>query len=310
MAVLCVNAIAQDYPNRPIRFISPFPAGSGVDIAARIIGQEMTERWGKPVVVDNRSGASGIIGAEIAARSTPDGYTLIMGNVSTHAININVMKKLPYHPVKDFAPITLVAVLPEILLVHPSVPASSIKELIALAKAKPGQLTFGSAGNWTGPHMESERLKLLAGIDIVHVPYKGSAAALTDLLGGRITMYFTNMLSAAPYIQSGKLRALGVSGAKRSIAAPDVPTIAEAGVPGYEEYNWYGVLAPAGTPKNVVGKLNQTIVQILKTPEMNDRLTKQGLDVVADSPQEFARFIQQQIEKYAKLIRDSGLNVE
>lgn len=304
------SAFAQTYPARPIRYVVPFPAGGGVDIVARLVGQKLSEYWGQQVVIDNRGGAGGIIGAEIVARAAPNGYTIIMGNVATHALNPVLFRKLPYDPVKDFAPVTLVAMIPGILLLHPAVPANSVKELIALAKAKPGQLTYGSAGNGTPPQLSAELFKSLAGVNIIHVAYKGGAPGLTDLMGGQITMYFSNIVAGVPLVQSGKLKALGVTSNKRSKIMPQLPTIAEAGLPGYEDFNWYGVLAPAVTPASVIEKLHRAIVQILGTPEVGNWLAQQGADVVANSPDEFGQFIRKEIAKYAKIVRESGINVE
>jgi tripartite-type tricarboxylate transporter receptor subunit TctC len=298
------------YPERPIRMVVPFPAGGGVDVVSRILAQEMTQRIGQQVIVDNRAGASGIVGTELVAKATPDGYTVLMGNVATHAVNVSLVRKLSYHPLKDFAPVTRVAVVHEILVVHPSVPATSVKELIALARSRPGQLTFGSAGNGTPPHLAGELFKSLAGVNILHVPYKGTPPALADLLGGQITMIFSNLLSALPLVRSGKLRALGVSSQKRSAVAPDVPTIAESGLPGYQKNSWYGVLAPAGTPAGTVAKLNQAIVQALENPATRAHLAGQGAEIETGSPEEFRRFIESEIERYATIIRNSGLRID
>jgi len=308
--LLPLASLGQQYPQRPVRLISPFPAGSGVDIVSRLVGQHLTEKWRVQLIVDNRPGATGIIGTSIAANATPDGYTLLMGNLATHAVNVNLYRKLPYDPVTDFVPITLVATVPEVLVVHASFPAESIKELIALAKAKPGHLTFGTSGIGSSPHVETELLKAMAKIDMVHVPYKGSALALTDLLSARIDMYISNPLTAMPHLKTGKLKALGVTGAKRSIALPDVPTIAEAGVPGYEAYNWYGILAPKGVPKAIVTSLNNDIVTILKNPQVNEKLTKEGAQVVASTPTEFASFIESEIKKIAKVVTRGALTLD
>jgi tripartite-type tricarboxylate transporter receptor subunit TctC len=304
------DAAARAYPEHPIRLVVPFPPGGGVDVVTRILALEMTEKTGQQVVVDNRAGAGGIIGTEIVAKSAADGYTLLMGNVATHAVNVNLHKKLPYDPLKDFAPVSRVAEVPEILVVHPSVPANSINELIALAKSKPGQLTFGSAGNGTPPHLAAELFKSMAGVNILHVPYKGTPPALADLLGGQITMIFSNILSALPLVKSGKLKALGVTSLKRSSVAPNVPTISESGLQGYQENSWYGVLAPAGTPAHVIAKLNGAIVQSLKVPAVLDRLAQQGAEINSSSPAEFREFIRAEIDKYAKIIKSSGVRIE
>ena len=310
LAIAASAASAQHYPARPVRLIAPFPAGGGVDIVARQIAQRLSERWGEQVVVDNRPGATGIIGTELAAQSTPDGYTIVMGNVATHAVNVSLHSKLPYDPVKDFAPITLVARVPEMLVVNPSMPAKSVKDLIALAKSRPKQLTFGSAGAGSPPHLAGELFQVLANVQLVHVPYKGSSPALIDLMGGQIDMYFSNILSAMVHVKSGKLRALGVTSAKRSVVAPDVPTIAEAGLPGYEEYNWYGLLAPRGTPKAILDKLHSDVVAVVHSRELEERMTRDGAEVIGSTPQEFAKFIKSETDKYARVIKKRGLRVD
>lgn len=307
---MAVSAADDIYPSRPVRLIAPFSAGGGVDIVARLVAQRLSEKWGQQVVVDNRTGATGIIGTDLAAHATPDGYTLLMGNAATHAVNVSLFKKLPYDALRDFVPITLVGRVPEMLVVHPALPAASVQELIALAKAKPGELTFGSAGSGSPPHLAGELFQSLAKIRLVHIPYKGSAPALTDLIAGQINMYFSNILSAVPYVKGGRLRGLGVTGAKRSIVAPDIPAIAEAGLPGYEDYNWYGVLAPKGTPEAIVDKLHTDIVQVVKSRDVEERLTKDGAEVIANTPAEFAKFIREEIQKYARIIKQSGLRTE
>jgi tripartite-type tricarboxylate transporter receptor subunit TctC len=303
-------AMAQAFPSRPVRLIAPFPAGGGVDIVARQLAQKLTDKWGEQVVVDNRAGATGIIGTDIAAHANPDGYTMIMGNVATHAVNVSLYKKLPYDPEKDFAPITLVARVPEVLVVHPSLPAKSVKELIALAAKKPGALTVGSAGYGSPPHLAAELFQLLANVQFVHVPYKGSTPALVDLIGGQINLYFSNILSATPHVRSGRLRALGVTSAKRSVVLPEVPTIAEAGVPKYVEYNWYGMLAPRGVPKAVLAKLHSDVVGALHAPDVEQKLVRNGAEVIGNTPQEFARFIHSEIRKYANVVKQRGLKAQ
>ncbi len=302
--------LAGAYPLRPIRFVVPFPAGGGVDIVTRILAKEMAEKLGQQVVVDNRAGASGVIGTQIVANSSPDGYTLLMGNVATHAVNVNLFKKLPYDPLKDFAPICLVARVPGILLVHPSVPANSIQELIALAKSKPGQLVYGSAGNGTPTHLAAELFKSLAGVNIVHIPYKGTPPALADLIGGQITMMFSNIVSGLPMVKAGKAKGLGVTSLKRASIAPDIPAISESGLPGFQEESWYGALAPLGTPLAVVARLNATIMQVLNSPAILDRFVQQGAEIVPGSPGEFREFIRSEILKYARIVKDSGLRIE
>ncbi len=301
---------AQTYPSKPIRMIVPFPPGGTTDILARAIGAELTKAWGQPVVIENRPGAGGNIGSEAVAKSPGDGYTLLMGTVGTHGINPSLYKKMPYDAVKDFAPVTLVALVPNILVVHPSVPAKSVAELIALAKKQPGKLTYASSGNGTSIHLSGALFESLAGVQMVHVPYKGSAPAVTDLLGGQVNMMFDNMPSALPHVKAGKLRALGVTSAKRSPAVPDVPTIAEAGVKGYEASSWFGVLAPATTPKDIVAKLNAEIAKSLGTPEMKEKLSSQGAEPVGNTPEQFGAFIRAEIDKWAKVVKASGATVD
>jgi len=310
LALSSLAAAADSYPSRPVRLIAPFSAGGGVDIVARYLALKLTEKWGQQVVVDNRTGATGIIGTEIAAHSPPDGYTLILGNAATHAVNVSLFKKLPYDAVKDFAPVTLIGRVPEMLVVHPALPAANVRELIALAKAKPGELAFGSAGAGSPPHLAGELFQFLAKVKLVHVPYKGSAPALADLIGGQISMYFSNILSAVPFVKSGRLRGLGVTSEKRSVVAPEIPTIAESGLPGYEDYNWYGILAPKGTPRAILTQLHADIVQVVRGRDMEERLTKDGAEVIASTPDEFARFIREEIDRYARIVKTSGLRAE
>jgi tripartite-type tricarboxylate transporter receptor subunit TctC len=298
------------YPERAIRLVCPFPAGGGVDIVSRIVAAGLSEAIGQQVVVENRTGASGIVGTEFVANAAPDGYTLVMGNVATHAVNVSLFKKLSYDPLKDFAPISRVAELPEVLLIHPSVPARSVKELIAFAKARPGELTYGSAGSGTPTHLAAELFKSMAGVNIVHVPYKGTPPAMIDLMAGQVTMIFSNILSALPPVKAGKLRALGVSSLKRARAAPDIPTISESGLPGFYENSWYGVLAPAGTPAAVVSRLNAAVVQTLKTPAVAERIAQQGAEVTPSTPGEFRDFMRSEIERYGKIVKASGLRVD
>ncbi len=306
---LAVPAQAQDYPVKPIRLIVPFAAGGPMDIMSRAVADKLTSAWGQQVVVDNRGGAGGSIGTEIAARAAPDGYSLLTGHIGTHAVNVSLYRKLGYDPVRDFAPITLMATLPLGLFVHQSVPAKSVRELIAYAKARPGQLNFASAGSGGPTHMAGEMLKAMAGIDIVHVPYKGNAAALNDLIAGQAQMMFSNLLTAMPHVRSGRLRAIAISSAKRSPQAPDLPTVAESGVPGYDILPWYGVLAPAGTPRAIVNKLNREIRAILEAPEMKSRFMAQGIDLATSTPEDFGRLIRTEIPKWRKVVKDSGASV-
>jgi tripartite-type tricarboxylate transporter receptor subunit TctC len=297
---------SQDYPTRPIRLIVPFAPGGPTDIMSRAISERITSRLGQPLVVDNRPGAGGGIGSELAARSAPDGYTMLLGHIGTHAINASLYQKLGYDPVRDFAPITMIATLPLGLWVNASVPAASVNELVALAKAKPGSINFGSAGSGGPTHMAGEMLKAMARIKIVHVPYKGNAAALTDLVAGRVQMMFSNLLTAGPHARAGKLRGLAVSSARRSSQAPELPTVAESGVPGYDITPWYGVLFPAGTPRAIVLRLNQEIGGILTTPEVAERFRAQGVDFVTSTPEAFGALIKSEIPKWRKVVKESG----
>jgi tripartite-type tricarboxylate transporter receptor subunit TctC len=305
--MLACGATAQNYPNRPIRVVVVSTPGGSVDTMARTIGPKLAEKWGQQVIVDNRPGAGGAIAAEIVSRSAPDGYTLIMGTVASFATNVSLRRKLPYDPVRDFVPISLVATQNLMLLVHPSVPAKSVKELVALAKKQPEALSFASAGNGTGGHLSGELFKMLAGVQLLHVPYKGVAPAIIDVVSGQVTMTFASILSSLPQVKAGKLRALAVTGSQRSPAAPQLPTMVEAGVKAYESATWYGLLAPAATPPDIVSKLNTEVVAILKNPEMHDRLSKEGADPVGNTSAEFGRFIQSEIDKWRKVIQAAGI---
>lgn len=297
---------AANYPSRPIRLIVPFAPGGPMDIMSRAIGESLTQRLGQQVVVDNRGGAGGSIGTEIAARATPDGHTLLTGHIGTHAVNASLYPALGYDPVRDFAPVTLIATLPLGLFVNAALPAGSVQELIALARAKPGSINFASAGAGGPTHMAGEMLKTMARIEIVHVPYKGNAAALSDLVAGRVHMMFSNLLTAMPHARAGKLRALAVSSARRSPQVPELPTVAEAGVPGYDITPWYGVFAPAGTPRAIVARLNREIGAILNAPDMKERFRAQGVDLVSSTPEEFAALIRSEIPKWRKVVQESG----
>jgi tripartite-type tricarboxylate transporter receptor subunit TctC len=299
----------QEYPTKPIRLIVPFAAGGPMDIMSRALGERLTAILAQQVVVDNRGGAGGSIGAEIVARSAPDGYTLLTGHIGTHAINVSLYPKLGYDPVKDFAPVSMIATLPLGLFVNASVPAKSVGELIALAKSGPGQINFASAGSGGPTHMAGEMFKATAGIDIVHVPYKGNAAALADLVAGRVQMMFSNLLTATPHVKAGRLRAIAISSAKRSPQAPDLPTISESGVPGYDLTPWYGIFAPAGTPKAIVTRLNREVGQILNASDMKERFRTQGVDLVTSTPEEFASLIRREIPKWREVVKKSGARV-
>lgn len=310
ISFLPVTVLAEVYPSKPIRIVAPFPPGGPADILSRIIGHKLSQSWGQQVIVDNRPGAGGNIGADLVAKAAPDGYTLLLGFVGTHAINASLYAKMPYDNVKDFEPVSQVAAVTIVLVVHPSVPASSIKELIALAKSKPGQLTFGSPGNGTPQHLAGQLFNTMAGVDMLHVPYKGAVPALTDLLGGQVSMIFSSMPPALPLVKTGKLRALGVTSATRSPAAPDISTISESGIPGYEVKNWYGIFAPRGTPKEIVSKLNAEIVKILNMPDVKESLAVQGAEPVSGTPEQFAAYIKEETEKWAKIVKYSGARLD
>ncbi|ABF10851.1 tripartite tricarboxylate transporter substrate binding protein [Cupriavidus metallidurans] len=296
------------YPSKPIRMVVGFPSGGAPDILARIFSEKIS--LGQPVVVDNKPGAGGNIGAETVARSAPDGYTLALGTVGTHSINGALYSKMPYDMVKDFTPVILLASTPNVLVVHPSVPAKNVQELIALAKAKPGQLTFGTPGIGTSLHVAGELFNTMAGTKIEHVPYKGRAMAIPDLLGGHITMMFDNLPSALPVVKEGKLRALGVTSAQRSTSAPDIPTIAEQGLPGYEATSWFAVFVPAHTPKEIVAKLNAEMNRIFTLPDVQTKLKTLGLDPILGTPEKLAEYQRSEIAKWAKVVKDSGAKAD
>jgi tripartite-type tricarboxylate transporter receptor subunit TctC len=310
-AALSAPGFAQlPYPNRPVRILVPFPAGAGVDIVARMLGQPLTDVWGQAAVVDNRPGAGGTIACELAAKAAPDGYTLLLGNISTFAMAPSLYKKVNYDPVKSFAPITLIDTSSNVLVAHPSVPATSTQALIALAKAKPGQINYASAGSGTSPHLAAELFKTMAGVDLVHVPYKGSPQALTDLLGGQTQLMFASLVSALPHIRQARLRALGVTSSKRTAALPEVPTIGESGLRGYDVSVWMGIVAPAGTPPAVIAQLNRQIAAILQLPDIRERLAVQGLEAISNSPAEFGNYIASEVRKWSSVIRDARVTAD
>jgi tripartite-type tricarboxylate transporter receptor subunit TctC len=304
-----VRAAEANYPERPVRVIVTFPPGGGTDIVARMIFQKVAERTGGAFIIDNRGGAGGTIGTEFAAKAPPDGYTIVVVSGS-HTINPSLYKKLAYDTVRDFAPISMLVTGPGLLVVHPSLPAHSVKELVAVAKSRPGELLYASAGNGTPPHLAAELFKMMAGIEIVHVPYKGNAQAMTDLIAGQVSLSFPTGPSALPHVQAHKLRALGVTGAKRAAGWPEIPTIAEAGVPGFEASAWYGVLAPAGTPAAIAGKLQNEIHVALRAPDVVDRLIAQGLEPAANTQDEFARFIAMELAKWGKVIAAARVKLD
>jgi tripartite-type tricarboxylate transporter receptor subunit TctC len=299
---------AQNYPVKPVRIVVPFAPGGSNDIVARVIGQKLTETWGQQVIVENRPGGGTVIGTDVVAKSAPDGYTLLMVSPS-HSTNPTLVKKLPFDTLRDLAPVILVAHSSNVLLAHPSLPARSVKELIALAKARPDQITFGSGGNGTSTHLSGELLAQRAGVRMVHVPYKGAAPALLALVGGQVTWIFSNAIPSVPHLRSGRLRALGVTGAQRNPVLPDVPTLA-ATLPGFEVYSWYGVAAQGATPKDLVARLNRDIARVLESSDMRSRIAAEGAEVKGGSPEEFAAFLRAEIEKWAKVIKAAGIKLE
>jgi tripartite-type tricarboxylate transporter receptor subunit TctC len=305
-----LTATAQAYPAKPITIIVPFSAGGTTDILARVIGQALNKELGQSVIVDNRAGAGGNIGGALAAKAAADGYTLFMGTVGTHAINQSLYKKMPFDPVKDFAPLTRVAMVPNLLVANPAKPYKSVQELIAFAKANRGKVNFGSSGSGSSIHLSGELFNALARVDMVHVPYKGSAPAVSDLLGGQIDIMFDNLPSAIQHVRAGKLRPLAVTTAKRSPELPDVPTIAEAGVPGYEATSWFGMFAPAATPAPVVAKLNAALVKVLADPEVKKKLAEPGAEPYSEKPEQFAEFIRKETAKWSKVVKDSGASAD
>jgi tripartite-type tricarboxylate transporter receptor subunit TctC len=308
--VLAGGAWAQAYPTKPIRLVVPFPAAGTTDILAREVAQRLSVSFGQSVVVDNRPGAAGNIGSDIVAKSAPDGYTLLMGTVGTHAINPSLYAKMPYNHVKDFVPIVLVAGVPNILEVTPSLPVNSVADLIKLAKEKPGQLNFASSGSGTSIHLSGELFKTMTGVDMMHVPYKGSAPALTDLMGGQVQLMFDNLPSSLAQIKAGKLRAIAVTSAQRSPALPNIPTIAESGLPGFEASSWFGLLAPAGTPAAIVARINADVNQWLQTAEAKEKLLAQGAIPAGGTPEQFGAHIRAETEKWAKVVKVSGAKVD
>jgi tripartite-type tricarboxylate transporter receptor subunit TctC len=308
-SMLCMPAWAQTYPAKPIRVVVPYPPGGSGTIIARILGDRLTQAWGQQVLVDSRPGASGMIGAELVAKSAPDGYTLLAGYTSEVAINVSLFRKMAYHPLKDFAPVALTGVVPMILLVHPSVPAKSVKDLMELARRRPGDMTYASAGAGSPAHLAHELLNRSAKVSMVHVPYKGAAPALVDLLGGHVFVYFSGMPPAMPHVQAGKLRGLAVSTAKRSAAAPDIPAVAET-VSGFDVPTWFSLLAPAGTPRDIVAKLNAETVRSLNDSAVKPKLAALGAETSTMNVEEFTAFLKSEVEKYARIVKESGAKVD
>ena len=299
----------QDYPNKPVRIIVPFPAGGTTDILTRAIGQKLSEEWKQPVVVDNRPGGGANIGAEQAMRAPADGYTLFMAS-TIHSINASLYPAMTYDPVKDFTPITLVAETAQVLVIHPSVPANNLKEFVALVKANPGKYNYSSAGNGSQPHLAAELFKSMTGTNLVHVPYKGGPPAMTDLVAGHVSASFATAPSAVPNVKSGKIKALGVSTTKRIPALPDVPTIAEAGVPGYEAIGYFGLVGPPGLPPAIVQKVNAAVARILKDPAMAKYLSEQGAEPITSTPAEYAALIRDEVGKWGKVVKESGAKID
>ena len=298
------------FPLRPVRVIVPFTPGSGTDIVGRAVAQSLTDSWQQSIVVDNRPGAGGTIAGELVAKANPDGYTLMLGNVSTLAIARSLYPKLPYDPLRDFAPITLITTSENVVVVHPALPVDSVKSLIGYAKARPRQLNYGSAGSGTTTHLGGAMFASMAGVEMTHVPYKGSAQALADLLGGQLQLMFSSVPTALPHIRSGRLRALAVTRLARSATLPELPTMDESGLRGFDISLWQGIVAPAGTPRTIVSKLNQQIVANIRTPRLRDQLVAQGLDPVGNTPEQFGAYIRAEAEKWAKVVKASGARPE
>ena len=310
LASLATLAHAQAWPSKPIKWVVPFAPGGTTDILARTVGEKLALALGQPVIIENKPGAGGGVGAEFTAKSAPDGYTIMGGTISTHAINASLYKNLPYDPVKDFVAITLIARVPNMLVVNNAVPAKDVKELIALLKANPNKYSFASSGNGTSQHLSGELFKSMSGTDMQHIPYKGSPPALQDVMGGQVTMTFDNITTAWTLAKSGKLRALAVTTARRSSIAPDVPTLAESGLPGFEVGSWQGVFAPAGTPPEIVKRLNAEIVKALNLPDVREKLSGLGAEIVADSPEEFSALVKAEVVKWADVVKKSGAKVD
>jgi tripartite-type tricarboxylate transporter receptor subunit TctC len=309
MLIIALPVLAQSYPTKPIRLVLPYPPGGGTDVIARPLAQKLTEQLGQQVIVDNRGGAGGNIGMEFVAKSPADGYTLLFALTAQYAVNPSLYPKLPYDPVRDYAPISLLANAPYLLVVHPALPAKSVAELVALVKARPGQLSYSSSGNGSGAHLAGEMLRSLARVEIVHVPYKGAGPAMPDLIAGQVQLSFITYTAAGPHIKTGRLRALGVTTAKRSPTLPDLPAIGET-VAGYDSAVWYGFAAPAGTPSEVVSKLNTEVLRVLAAPDFRSRITLEAVSPIGSTPEEFGSFMKSEIVRWAKVVRDSGAKVD
>ncbi|MET0202774.1 MAG: tripartite tricarboxylate transporter substrate binding protein [Casimicrobiaceae bacterium] len=312
--MLCAAAAAQaqtqGYPNKAIRWVVPFAPGGTTDILARTVGEKLSVAFGVPVIIENKPGAGGGVGATFVAKAPADGYTIMGGTISTHAINASLYKDLQYDPVKDFVPVMLIARVPNMLVVNPNVPAKNVSELIALLKKNPGKYTFASSGNGTSQHLSGELFKTMTGVDMQHIPYKGSPPALQDVVGGSVSMTFDNITTAWPLAKNGNLRAIAVTTAKRSSIAPDVPTLAESGLPGYEVGSWQGVFAPAGTPPEIVKRLNAEMVKIVNMPDVKEKLTALGAEPVGNTPEEFSAMVKAEVVKWADVVKKSGAKVD
>jgi tripartite-type tricarboxylate transporter receptor subunit TctC len=308
LLALTTAAHAQEYPAKPVRLIVPFPPGGSNDIVGRTIATQLGERWGKQVVVDNRGGAGGVIGTDLAAKTAPDGYTLLVVSIA-HAVN-PWLYKLTYDPIKSFTPVAILATGPNVLTVNPGLPVNSVKELVALAKQKPGELQWASAGVGSFQHLGGELFKLTAGVDILHVPFKGGGPAMIDVIGGHTKILFSSLVQTMPHIRSGKLRALATGGTTRSAVLPDVPTVAEAGVPGYEAVNWWGIVAPAGTPQPIVDRLHKEVTAVLSTPAVQKQFSSEGAEVVQMTPAEFGAFMVKELQKWERVVKEGGIKAE
>ena len=310
IGAFCGAAFAQAYPNKPVRIIVAFPPGGGTDIVARLVGQRLGELWGQQVLVENRAGASGVIGTEIAARATPDGYTLFLGTLGNLAVNQHLFTKMAVDPLTAFAPITQVVDVHFVLLAHPSLAANNVAELLALARSKPGQLTYSSSGAGGAPHLAAELFKRMGAVDIVHVPYKGSAPSMQDLMGGQVSITFDSQIQALPFIRDGRLKALAVLGKTRSAQLPDVPTVAESGLPGYELTNWFGLVAPAGTPRDVLDKISADVARVLENAELRARIAAMSATVVGSTPEQFAATLKADSAKWGRIVKETGMRAD
>jgi tripartite-type tricarboxylate transporter receptor subunit TctC len=310
LATGVTGAFAQAYPSKPIHFVVPYPAGGPLDTVARLLGQKVSESVKQPVIVENKPGAGGNIGAETVAKAAPDGYTILMGAVATHAINPTLYANIPYDPIRDFQPITQIASTPNVLIVNNSVPSNSVREFIAYARQNPGKLNFGSGSTGSAGHLAGELFKTMAGIEMTHVPYKGAAPAMQDLIAGQVQVMFDNFASANTQVKAGKVKALAVTTGKRSSLAPDLPTIAESGLPGFDINTWFGLFAPAGTPKDVIERLHSEFTRALALPDVREKIVNLGAEPVGNRPEDFAAYIKSEAEKYARVIKASGAKVD